>query len=289
MKIYAYDDIKFWGKQLVMAAGRAGIECVLFTKADRVPEGAVAFVRLDQQKEQRDICKAVVAALAKRKVITLPTTLEAELYDDKLTQTKLLGSHMPQTWQIHHPNEARALLERMALPFISKASVGAGSRNVRFVTNKYQAAREIEAAFGKGIPISYNRVQKGYLLWQQFVEGNDCDYRVCVVGNDYFGLVRHNRPDVPFASGSNNSYPLTLDNDRERAAFQKAVEVTRELGTKLMAYDVVFDGENPLLLEVSSAWTAHHHASSPCFNVNMERTGQTRGHLFDLILKAMIP
>jgi glutathione synthase/RimK-type ligase-like ATP-grasp enzyme len=285
--IYAHNDNTYWGKQVVMAAGRAGVECKLFSCIEEVPEGAFAFVRLDQQGPQREKSKDLVAQLNARGVKTLPTAEEAILYDDKYAQFLKLGHHMPRTVYEEKQQKAAVSLKTMSYPFVSKAKGGAGSANVRLITNEVQAKGEILKAFSSGVPISYNRKQRGYVLWQEFVAGNDCDYRVCVAGDDYFGLVRRNRKDVPFASGSGNFYPLTLATDREKAAFAKAVEVAGEMATKLMAFDIVFDEDDPVLLEVSSSWTPYAYIQAPCFDRNMKPTGRTGAHLFDLIAGAM--
>jgi glutathione synthase/RimK-type ligase-like ATP-grasp enzyme len=286
-KIYAHDDKKFWGRQLQMAAGRAGVDCVLFSKPEQVPNDARAFVRLDQQAEQRSITKGLVGKLFRAGVTTLPTNSEADLYDDKIGQYKILSHHMPHTEIITDLAKAKAFAQEADYPFISKATSGASSKNVRLVSSQAEAVSEAQKAFGRGIPISYERRQTGYVFWQKFVDGNDCDYRVCVAGGEYFGLVRRNRSDAPFASGSGDNYPLTLKDDREREALRKAVEITAELGTQLMAYDFVFDGDRIYLLEVSSSWTPHAYALSPCFTGDGKPTGGSGGHLFDLIVRAM--
>jgi len=285
--IYAHNDKTYWGKQIVMAAGRAGVECKLFLGVEDVPQGAFAFVRLDQQGAQREQCKNLVAKLNEKGLVTLPTAEEAVLYDDKHAQYLKLGHHMPKTIYADSDQKVRYALKSMSYPFISKAKGGAGSANVRLITNEKQARGEIQKVFGGGLTTSYGRRQRNYILWQDFVADNDCDYRVCVVGQDYFGLVRRNRKDVPFASGSGDFYPLTLATDREKAAFKKTVEITGELNTKLMAYDFVFDEDEPVLLEVSSSWTPYAYIQAPCFDRNMQPTGRTGAHLCDLIVGAM--
>lgn len=270
-----------------MAAGRAGVGCKLFNTADEVPAGERAFVRLDQQAEQRALSKGMVASLAARGVITLPTAEEAQWYDDKLAQLAVIGHHMPRTLLLKDTNTAVDSMRRMSLPFVSKAREGAASANVRLIRTAREAEEEIKLAFTAGISISGNRRQKGYLLWQDFVAGNECDYRVCVVGERYFGLVRQNRADLPFASGSGNFRPLTLSDERERVAFAKAVALTKELGTQLMAYDLVFDAHRPLVLEMSSSWKPYAYALCPAFDEAGKPTGEYGGEMFDWIVRAL--
>lgn len=270
VQLWAYDDPKRWGREFRDAANRCvGVECRLFVRESRVPDGARAFVRVDQQGEQRDISREVVFALNRRGCITLPTLQEAEWYDDKVAQIPALVRHLPATW--HLTLEAEALRLARSIPWgrmriVSKSAEGSSSANVRVIASREEAEAEIERVFGDGIALRYDRIQRGYLYWQRLVEGNPRDYRVCVVGEGLYGLVRENRPGTITASGSGNFRPLTLRNARERAAAELAVRIAREIGTQWMAFDFVFGESGPLVLEMSSAWTMKAYRDCPMFD-----------------------
>src|SRR5262249_26757951 len=125
-----------------------------------------------------------------------------------------------------------------------KLRCGAGSQNVRLVRNRHEAEAVCRQAFGVGFPaapgylddartrlrhiggwkefcqklkrvpesvvstIRYKRYgprQRGYVLFQEFMPGNDYDTRVTIIGNRAFGAVRHNRPNDFRASGSGDA------------------------------------------------------------------------------------
>lgn len=279
---YAHDDDSKWGLHFQMACGRAGIRCHMFKKADEVPDDAVAFVRLNQMGDYREEGKSIVAALNRRGIATLPNAFEAELYDDKAAQVSVLKKWLPPTRFIQDAIEAAALAEKMTYPFMSKSKDGASSAGVRLIKTKEQAIREIKAVFGPGIRSVYNRKQRGYLLWQDFIPGNDCDYRVIITGNRLFGLKRYVRPDSPMASGSGNNEPvLTLDDPKALMAFEAAIEISNIIQTEWMAYDFVFDDDRCYVLEMSSAWVVGLYHFAQMFDLALEPTRERGGHMFD--------
>jgi glutathione synthase/RimK-type ligase-like ATP-grasp enzyme len=269
-RLWAYDDPKGWGKAFQAEAKAAGHRSWLFQSSQNVADGEVAFVRLDQQGAQRDVSKGVLARLAQRGIRTLPTVQEGIWYDDKLAQYTALAQWLPETWIENTRAGAESRLEALsiegAFPIISKAAEGAGSANVRMLNNEDEAWAESVAVFGSGLPLKYGRIQKGYVYWQRLVSGNDCDYRICIVGDYAYGLVRENRPGTVFASGSGKFRQLTLADDRERAAMALAREISAAIGTRWMAYDFVFDDATPKVLEMSSAWTMSAYKECRMFN-----------------------
>lgn len=269
-RLWALDDPKGWGREFQAAAKAKGYRAWLFRGAQDVSDGEAAFVRLDQQAEQRDISKGVLARLAERGIVTLPTAQEGRWYDDKIAQYLVLKPWMSETWIRTHRDGADALLEELsiegAFPIISKASEGAGSANVRLLHDDDEAWAEMVTAFGSGIPLKYGRIQQGYVYWQRLVADNAHDYRVCITGDQAYGLIRLNKPGTPFASGSGKNYPLTLKDEREQKAFALAWAIADGIGTRWMAFDFVFDGDEPKVLEMSSAWTMSAYRECPAFS-----------------------
>ena len=299
VNLWAYDDPKRWGRAFKHECDRmTGVTCRLFVRESRVPDGGRVFVRLDQQGSQRDISREIVFALNRRGCVTLPTLQEARWYDDKVAQLPVLSRWMPATWHVTDRDEAMRLAA--AIPWargvrlVSKAAEGSSSANVRVLESRRDAELEIEQAFGPGISCRYDRVQRGYVYWQRLVDGNPCDYRVCVVGDALYGLVRQNRPGTITASGSGIFQPLTLTDSRARAAAELAVRISREIGTRWMAYDFVFDEDGrALVLEMSSAWTMKAYEQCPMFDFALRPIkGATGARSFKIavdLLKSMEP
>jgi hypothetical protein len=159
------------------------------------------------------------------------------------------------------------------------------------VNNTEQARLEVDRVFsGAGVPSVYGRHQRGYVYWQDFIAGNARDYRVCVVGDFLYGLVRENRPGTPFASGSGQHVPLRIAGDssgRARAALELAKLVAAELETQWMAFDIVFDAVGRgYVLELSSAWTMDAYADCPCYHrSNLSPASRTGRDSFDIAVE----
>lgn len=294
--LYAYDDRKGWGREFKAAADRTKHGRVkLFVRDKRVPDGGRAFVRLDQQGTQREVSRGIVEALYRRHVVTLPTHPEMLWYDDKVAQFDALRAWMPDTHVLKGARaDAEALLDDIdsyrlgGYPFVSKAAEGASSANVRLIRSRAEAERELDKAFGPGIELSYGRFQRGYVYWQRLVPDNPCDYRVCVVGPYLYGLVRRNRPDSFTASGSGDHYALTLADERERRAAELCIEIAQSIGTRWMAFDVVYDETGrPLVLEMSSAWTMKSYRHCPMFDFDMKKADLTGASSFRVALDVL--
>jgi glutathione synthase/RimK-type ligase-like ATP-grasp enzyme len=289
-RLRAYRDPKGWGSSFARAAQARGISCPMFNRARFVPSG-LAFVRLDQQGAQREISRRLVADLNRRGIKTLPTAREALWYDDKAAQMEALEQWMPATEFFRSQVAAELWLDTGArFPFVSKSIDGAGSRGVRLIHDRAEARAELRRAFtSPGIPSVYDRWQLGYVYWQEFVPGQACDYRICVVGSYVYGLVRNVRPGDFRASGSGSFRNLTMADDRERAAAQLGVEIANAIGTDWMAFDIVFaqDGR-PLVLEMSSAWTMKAYETAPCFSRGqLAPTSRTGADSFAIAVEIM--
>ena len=281
-ELWAHDDQSKWGLMFQLASGRAGLKCHLFKNPNEVPDDAVAFVRLNQMGDLRNEGKGIVAALSARGIPSLPNAFESDLYDDKAAQMSVLKKWLPPTSLIQDSNEALKKVHEMRYPFMSKSKDGASSASVRFIQTPEQATQEIKAVFSRGIQSVYNRRQKGYLIWQDFIPGNECDYRVIITGDRLFGLKRYIREDRPMASGSGNNEPIfSLDDPKAILAFQTAIEISSVIQTEWMAYDFVFDGDRCYVLEMSSAWMAGPYHLCQMFDFDLKPTMERGGHMFD--------
>lgn len=270
--LWAYNDPKSWGKQFVMAAGRLGYNAELFDRYTQVPDNQMCFVRMDQQGRERELSKRVAAKLFEKGCYCIPNAKEAVWYDDKIAQYPALKRWLPDTEIYDHYGLATSNIGNLGYPFISKSRDGSASKAVRLIHNEAQAHAEAKQAFSvQGFPSVYDRVQRGYVYWQRFIPGNETDMRIVKCGSNYFGLERKNRDDLPFASGSGKSRPIAsiYDNPKAIAAFDLAHYISEELGTSWMAYDFVFDGVHPKLLELSSSWTPYSYRHCPVFKRDM--------------------
>lgn len=221
----------------------------------------------------------LVAAAASLGKASLPTARDARLYDDKVAQVPVLKKWLPKTHVITDPADAAKAAEDLRFPFISKAAVGAASQNVRMVHTKGEAAAEVMMALkGPGIPLAKGSarspkpitMQRGYLLWQEFIATEDgTDIRVVINGDVSYGLRRFIRSaDKPFASGSGKREIIRdLEHDYAAArAFGMANRIADECGFRWACFDFVQTTFETYVLEVSFSWVEHAYAECPLFH-----------------------
>lgn len=160
-------------------------------------------------------------------------------YDDKIAQAYLLKSldiPVPKTWIWFDRDSAIEWALGARYPVVLKLAGGAGSSNVKLIKNSTEACLWIERMFKfviRGLDeavaeplMGWSRIksatriamnginrpmfdngfepQTGYVLFQEFLDGNTHDTRVTVIGDRAFGFRRFNRPNDFRASGSGN-------------------------------------------------------------------------------------
>ena len=112
------------------------------------------------------------------------------------------------------------------------------------------------------------QLERGYAYFQEYLDGNDFDTRITVIGNRAFGLRRFNRPNDFRASGSGS---LSTDPELiDEACVDIAFEMSRRGGFQSMAYDFLHKDSRPVISEIS--YTFLDRAVREC-------PGQWDGHL----------
>jgi glutathione synthase/RimK-type ligase-like ATP-grasp enzyme len=185
-------------------------------------------------------------------------------------------------------------VENATFPKVFKLRCGAASYGVQLVKSRRQARAICKKAFGAGfasssgyladyrtklrktkslqellakikrMPASLRTiaagkkllpVQKGYVLFQEFLEGNEYDTRVTVIGTRAFGFIRHNRPGDFRASGSGS---IEYDVRRiDLRCVQIALETAERIGSQSLAFDFLFDQDGePRIAEISYCYLA---------------------------------
>lgn len=185
--------------------------------------------------------------------------------------------------------EAVEWVENVSFPKVFKLRGGAGAVNVRLAKTKKEALQLINKAFGKGfdpiakwsrlkdrvyvfkrdrnftsfkgilsglarlfIPLElekFSHTEKGYIYFQEFIENNEYDTRLVVLGNRCFGLRRYCRKGDFRASGSGivAFEPEYIDIKMVEIAFN----VSKQLGAQSLAFDFIMDKAEPLIIELS--------------------------------------
>lgn len=259
MKLACYDDsAACWGRSLAALAAHRGHEAQLFREAGEVPAGSTAFARLHNHPRSRDRDRDLHRALSGRADIALvPDGPWYDWYDDKRAQAEDLAQWLPTTVIYEDAESATRAIDAGAweFPFVSKSVEGSASHNVRLIRTPEAARREIEQAFGAdGIAVHYSGRQRGYLMWQKFCRGNHYDFRVIAIGAQRVILRRGNRPDVPFASGSDSEMPVTWPDAEASRVLEFSDAFFAAHGLTWCGIDVVLDGGLAVLLEVTCSW-----------------------------------
>jgi hypothetical protein len=280
MTLWLYRDYSGWADGIYSLALARGMDVRLFSEPSEPDRGTV-FARIHHCPDVRDRDKAVMAGLALNPdLVLIPGYRASVVYDDKAEQARQFSKWMPRTAISYTPEDAERALDLLGLPLMSKAADGAGSHNVRFVTTREQALREVEAAFGHGIPSHFGQVQRGYLLWQKFLAGNGNDFRVIAVGRERLILRRGNRPNRPMASGSGREKAVTWPDAEASEVLDFANQFFAEERQSLCGLDIVRDHEAGrwVVLESTSGWPlpkpGHHKTVS----------GRPWEEFFDIIL-----
>ena len=210
-------------------------------------------------------------------------------FDDKIAQAYLfeaLGIPSPQTWVFYDRAAAEEFAATATYPLVLKLAAGAAGENVALVKSLAAARTWIDRLFGPGLldfsarwirratgrlwlrnmwtalqgrtpppPRSRWSIHKNYVLFQEFVPGNDGDLRVSVIGNRAFAFRRGNRPGDFRASGAGrvdwDPAGIPLD------AVNCALDWTRTLQAQSVAYDMLRSVNGWVTVEISYAFVSH--------------------------------
>lgn len=192
-----------------------------------------------------------------------------------------------KSYAFYSKQDALNWIQTTDFPKVFKLRGGAGSSNVRLAKNRREAKRLIAKAFGRGfsqfnrlgyfkdryqkwkegkdsftgvlkgvarifIPTEFSKLrtnEKGYVYFQDFMPGNDCDTRITVInGTKAYGFRRGVRNHDFRASGSGKISYSDVDPEMVKLAFQTADKIQ----SSSLAIDFIYDAShNPKIVEIS--------------------------------------
>lgn len=202
-------------------------------------------------------------------------------FESKVAQRSLMQHYdipTPATFSSTSMDDSLKALAAAKFPLVFKKPAGAGSRGVSLVRSRGSAERKIRSIFfqqmwqqckdahvlarpfllsaGATTWLPRKIVQRlsagetgGIALWQEFIDGNDADLRITVIGGRYaYAFWRRNRPGDFRASGSG-----LIDYDRIVPAqiIEYCIALNVRLGFDSMAYDLLFRDDQFLICEIS--------------------------------------
>lgn len=203
---------------------------------------------------------------------------------------EFMGIKTPKTHVFFNKEAAIRWARDASYPVVFKLKAGAGSVNVSLLKSRSDAQKKINQMFGKGLsatdgatkdvitkirnhrakrdwlatikrlPITLKRWydlrqsidrERGYIYFQEFIDKNDHDIRVVIIGERAFAFRRMVRPGDFRASGSGviDHSPEKIEKDMILYAF----DVAKILGVKCIAFDFVRQkiSGDPLIVEMS--------------------------------------
>ena len=248
--------------------------------------------RVRERRLGKMLCPAVELGLG---IPTYPSWKTGRYYEDKLAQKYALeaaGIPIPPTWVFYDDETALSFSRVATYPLVMKLATGVMSMSVVLIESRAEAEYWIREMFGPGTAtldrpatpaadrwrrikegsrlargkVSHRRVawaglQHGYILFQEFLPGNEFDTRVTVVGNRAWGFRRFNRPGDFRSSGSGliDYDPSGIDEAVVRLGFT----VARQLGTQSLTVDGLVRGSEPVLGEISYSYQSHAVSQCP--------------------------
>lgn len=255
MHISILDERKVWWAPIIEAAAKRGIKGRRIFHGEECGEG-LGFIRPHADPKRLKQNHRDYEVMASRCDV-YQDRAQVELYEDKSGQAALWGDWMPDTWRFNSKEPALALLDDVDYPLVSKADVGASSKNIRILENRDEAIRHVQQLFSQGVPVDHcaggaRSIQKGYALLQRFVP-HEFTWRVNAIGNGRALFKRYCYPDKPVAMTGNTDPVMEMDEEVE-SVLEYADRFFAAAGTRWCAIDVLRDGDQWVLLETSLAW-----------------------------------
>lgn len=290
-RFWILDERHVWWEAALEAAKRHGYRGERILRGEQVTDG-VGFIRPHANPEILKRNQTDDAVMRER-LLMIQDRTQVELYEDKSGQFARWGKWMPPTWRFTSMPQAVAFLARAEYPLVSKADVGASSRNVRILANRSQAERHVRELFGPGVIVdhcsggrasgAYKSRQRGYVLLQQFIP-HDVTWRVNAIGDARAIFKRYCYPDRPVAQTGNVEPVMELDAETE-SLLEYADRFVEECGSKWLAIDVLKDGHEWKLLETSLAWP--WPSPGRCNEGTIFRSGRVWIDMFDVMFEEL--
>lgn len=262
--------------------------------------------------------KQLLYSLEKKGISVFPNYNTTWHFDDKVGQKYLFESlDIPSipSFVFYNKQEALNWINNTTFPKVFKLRGGAGASNVKLVRNKRQARKLVKKAFSGGFPqydrwstlcdrvkkwlngstslkhvcaavvrlfisSEYARMhgsEKGYAYFQEFIPNNTFDIRVCIVDNKAFAIKRMTRKNDFRASGSGNI--LYSKSEIDERCITESFNIAKKLNTQSLALDFVFNGNTPLLVEISYGFA--YDAYDKCEGYWTEDMKWHKGECFD--------
>lgn len=195
---------------------------------------------------------------------------------------------MVPSYVFYDKQKALDWINHTEFPKVWKLRGGAGSQNVRLIRSREMAVQYVKKAFGRGFSVfnrfeyvkerfrnfregnitlgdlikssgrliiprditRYQKREKGYIYFQEFIPNLDSDVRIQVIGGRLFGLKRFVRKNDFRASGSGNFVEFNSENI-DINVLRTAVRLASIIDAQSLTIDFIYKNGKPLVVELS--------------------------------------
>ena len=252
---WVLDEREVWHRHAIAAARRAGYQGKRIFRGKEAGEG-VGFIRCHAKPDALLRNHHDFDVMASR-CLMIQDRDQVRLYEDKSGQFAKWGDWMPDTWRFTDEAEAMAFVDTADYPLVSKADVGASSKNVRILMDAYEARTHVSRLFNAGEVVHHcaggaQSLQRGYVMFQRFIP-HDTTWRVNCIGNGRAVFRRFNYADKPVAQ-TGNVEPVLAMREEIESLLEFSDSFFQHAQTRWCALDVLRDGNQWRILETSLAW-----------------------------------
>ncbi|MGH1433683.1 MAG: ATP-grasp domain-containing protein [Lewinella sp.] len=270
------------------------------------------------------MARPLLEAIEQSGKLVFPNHYTAWHFDDKVAQKYLFESlniATPKSYVFYDLDSLKKFAEKTTYPIVWKLRGGSGSRNVKLIDSSKELINLGKKMLGRGvrdydawdgiketlrryrlgsktnidvlkaiahliIPVRYEKSRGkawGYVYLQEFIPNNEADFRVIVIGDKAFAIKRFNRPGDFRASGSGYiEYDKSVFPD---SLIKLAFNLSTKLKSQCIAFDFVYRGDEPLVVEISYGFRKEGYYKCPGYwdsNMNWH-SGPV--HFYDWIIE----
>ena len=213
-----------------------------------------------------------------------PNSNTCWMFDNKISEKYLLVAvNVPyiESKIFFEETSAMAWIKKQHFPIVYKLPQGAGSSNVRLIKNMDEAKKICKSHFSfwrrpdidmklyytqkskygnilkdiyQNDLVRYGVNNRGCLLLQKFIPGNEYDIRVTIIGERGIIFRRHVRENDFRASGSGKiDYDVSK---QDILAIPIARKISEQIGSQTMTYDFIYDKSELQIIEMSYGFSA---------------------------------
>lgn len=179
------------------------------------------------------------------KVPTLNSSDSIQLSRDKLASHQVLAAHgvaVPNTLSVRDVAQLPSALAEIGTPTVIKLHTGTQGNGVMVADTETSAAAMIHTLWGLNQEV----------MLQAFIDANNKDVRVFVVGNRVIGAMQRSAADGEFRANIHlgaSAEPFEVSPEIEEIALKTA----RVLGLDVAGVDIIEGSRGPLVLEANSS------------------------------------